>query len=393
METRIKVDLEYLNSNKTLVYPLYTEEGVKIVEGRVLLTPEKIEEIKKIHGTIVYYDKADMKAYISPERVEKAINVSKNIMDEISHTQKLSRESFHSAETIIEDMVMDLNRSEVKIIDFLEKLRSYEEYLYQHSVNVGILAAIFAKKLGKYDQEDIKNIALGAYLIDIGEMKIDKQLLNKRGKYDISEMQIIKRHPQLGYEILSKLTNLSPVVLQTVLFHHEKFNDQGYYSLPYQNLPSAPKLVAACDIYDAFTTKRPYREAVSPANSLKMLVNLIDNQFDYKMVSNFINILGPMLNNTQAFYARSDFCKLNSEEIALVKDYGGNDFLKPQVMVFCKLRKVNNRMEVVFYKSAAEVDLQRDPNRHIIKIINNVHLITTLKSKLRQRDMLLEYIH
>jgi HD-GYP domain-containing protein (c-di-GMP phosphodiesterase class II) len=286
---------------------------------------------------------------------------------------------------VIEEIVSDLNSAEIEAIQLLKDLQSHDEYLYSHAVNVGVLTAIFSKLIGSVSMDDIKNYALGAFLLDIGEMKIDPQLLSKEGKLSVSEMQKMKRHPQLGYEILKGISGISPVVLQTVLFHHEKYNNRGYYNMPYENLPLPPKVVSVCDVYDALTSPRPFRIEVSPSKTLKIIFNLMANHFDTRLVHLFINKMGPMLNNTQSFYARNDILELNTEELAMVKDFGIVDSLRPKILVFCKFERTQNRLSVRFYDRPIEIDLQKDASRKIAKFINDDHQISAIRSKLQER--------
>ncbi len=389
MTTRkIKIDLDYIRPNNSFIYPLYSEEGQLILEARAVLTSERIKEIKERHGRTLFYTDTGQRPVIPSFRMKIAYNKSKEIMDEILHSDKLTKAAFRSAEKVVEEIVNDLSASEVEAINLLKEIKTYEEYLYNHSVNVGILAALFAMKRDIFSQDEIKYLTLGAYLHDIGEIKIDRQLLNKEGKLNITEIQKVKRHPQLGYEILKGIEKVNPVVLQTVLFHHEKFNNRGYYQLPYETLPEFPKVVSICDIYDALTSKRPYREALSASFALKALVNSIDIHFDYDIISDFINKVGPILNHTQSFYALNDFCELNTQELAMVTQFGVNDFLKPRVAIFFKFSRQGNTLSVNYYKSPIEIDLQSDPRRKITKIINNQHQITAIKQKLEERNLL-----
>jgi HD-GYP domain-containing protein (c-di-GMP phosphodiesterase class II) len=309
-------------------------------------------------------------------------------MDEIFSTEKLSRTSYRNAETVIEEIIGDLSSTDVDALNLIKDIKSHEEYLYTHSVNTGIITALFASKCGKYSHDEVKYVSLGAYLHDIGSTKIDKQLLNKQGKLNISEVQKVKRHPQLGYEILKGIDRISPIVLQSVLFHHEKYNNRGYYQLPYETLPEFPKMVSIADIYDAMTSDRPYRKATTPGHALKAIVNCINSHFDYDLISGFVNMLGPVLNQAQSFYRTGDICELNTQELAVIRDLGDRDLLRPKVWVFCKFVRQGNRLTVNYYRSPSLVSLQSDPARHITKIISDENQIATIKQKLDERKVL-----
>jgi hypothetical protein len=95
-----------------------------------------------------------------------------------------------------------------------------------------------------------------------------------------------------------------------------------------------------------------------------------------------------MLNNTQSFYGRNDFCALNTKELGVIMDFGSSDILKPKVLVFCRFHKKMNKLAVQFYDNPIETDLNRDQERLMVKIINNKNHIKTLTSKLKERNFL-----
>ena len=382
-----KINIDYLRPDSCLIYPLYTEDGRLLLRERVVLSASRISEIKRNYGNIVYCHDTDEGFPVSLYRMKIAYNESCEIMNEISRTDKLSKEGFRKCERVIEEIVSDLNSSEIETIKLLREMKSHEEYLYRHSVNVGVLSAVFADSMKRFTREEVKNIALGAYLIDIGKVKLDKQLLQKNDAYTISDMQKMKRHPQLGYEMLRSIPGIDQMVLQTVLFHHERFSSNGYFQLPYEHLPVFPKIVSACDIYDALTSNRPFRKALDPSDALRALLNAVYEHFDYALVSDFINHLGPMLNNSQSFYARKEICELNTDEMALIRDYGVKDFLKPRVLVFCRFERGKGKTTVKYYREPVEIDLEDDPLRSITKIIDNANQLSILRNKLNARGI------
>ncbi len=385
---KVRINIDYLRPNSKIIFPLYSEGGEKVIDERVVLTSHKIDEIKKKFGHFVYGLEDEDYGAISKKVIDKAVDRSKDIIEEISTSEKLTKTAYNEAEKVVEDIISDLDSAEIEAIKLLKSLKSFEEYVYQHSVNVGIIAAVFAKMTGRFSPEQIKFLTLGAYLLDIGLIRIDKLLLKKNGKYSFHDMQKMKQHPQFGYEILKNIPGIDPIVLQTLLFHHEKINYKGYYQLPYDMLPISPKIVSVCDVYDALTTPRPYRKAITPTNALKFLVNSINIYYDYQLISDFVNYLGPLLNNTQSFYSRKDFCELNTKELAMIMDFSMTDYMKPKVMVFCKFKKTKTKILVQFYDNPIEVNLEEDRKRLITKIINNKNQIRLIKKKLIEKKMI-----
>lgn len=386
---RLKIDLTFLGPESVLIYPLYADNGEKVLDARTALSVEIINNIIQKHGKIVYYSFSEEMGNIPNHRIYNALHKSREIMDEIVKTDKISKAKYRESEELIEVILDDLVSSETDTIKLLKDLNSYDDYTYNHSVNVLLLASVFSHKLKKYTMEELRSLLLGAFLHDIGKMKLDKQLLNKKGKLNVSEFQKMKRHPQLGYEIIKNVASSDVIVQQCILFHHEKFNTKGYYGLPYENLPMFPKIIAICDVFDALTSRRPYRNASAPANALKIILNSTNNHFDYELINRFVNILGPFVNNTKHFYGKHEICELDSQELALIVKLGDRDILKPEVVIFCKFQKAKGRVNVKFYERPFKVNLENDNQRLMINILSDEYQVLSIKNKLLERSLLM----
>ena len=385
---RLQIDLTYLGNNNVLIYPIYSEKGEKILDARTPLTPSKINDIIEKYGPIVYYSFTEEMGNIPNHRISAAVNQMKDIEDEIRKTDHLSRTAYKNAESLIEMILNDLRSADTDTIRLMKDLNSYDDYTYNHSVNVLLLVAVFASRMGGFSVDELRSLLIGAYLHDIGKMKIDKQLLNKRGALDVSEFQKMKRHPQLGYEMIKKIAENDRIVQQAVLFHHEKFNNRGYYGLPYEFLPVYPKVVSICDVFDALTTNRPYREAFSPSQAIKSIVNTLNSQFDFDLISRFVNTMGPILNNTQCFYSRFDICELNTQELAIIMDYDIRNMMKPEVIVFCRFERSGSGFSARYYDRPDRCNLALEEEKMMVRILTNRRQIAALKDKLLEKSLL-----
>lgn len=383
-----KVDILYISPGSSFVNPLFSEDGKKVLEARVSITKEMIESFQAKFGKYLYYDSSNEKVKIPHYRVNIVYNNAKTILDEVEKTNKLSKSGYRAAEQVVDEVLSELNSIEIEEIDLLKELSSFDDYIYNHSVNVGFMTAVLAKRMKKFNEDELRSITLSAYLHDIGHKQIDKQLLNKEGAFNVSEFQKVKRHPQLGYEMIKNVNNTDPIVQQGVLFHHEKYNNNGYYQLPYENLPVFPKIISICDIYDALTTIRPFRkESFSPVQAVHAIINSIDTIFDYELVSEFIRIMPSLLNCTEDIFRKNDICALNSEELALIDSYNPENILHPEVRVFCKFKKVQGKIAASYYSEAKPVKLS-DDGIHIVKVINNANQLDTIRLSLKEKKLI-----
>jgi len=391
---KVFIDLNYLNPDTSFVYPIYSSEGDKLLNKREVLSQTIIDDIIEKHGSKVYYYFSDYESGLIPEiLLGRAVSQTKELVDESLYRGKFSKDAFDKSEELVDEILEDLSDRELTAVNLLKDMKRHDDYLYYHAVNVGILSALLVRKRRKYSRNEIKYVVLGAYLSDLGKVKIDKNLLNKPDKLTPEELITMKMHPQMGYEMLKQIDGIDPIVFQTVLFHHERYDEKGYYSLPYDSLPTSPKVVAICDTYDALTSPKPYRQGYSSYEALKIIVNMIDQKFERQLVADFINSMGSLLNHNQNFYRKGDFCILNTSEIAVITDIGSSDVLKPRVMVFAKYVKSNGRLAMKFYQNPIEVNLLKDANRLLQNIIVNQTVVDAVRNKLVSKKMLVDYLY
>lgn len=391
---RVVIDLDYIMPDTAFVYPIYSSEGEKLLNEREILTAQKIKLIREKCGNKVYYSLPENEAGLMPDYVyNRAFNKTKEIMDAVLHTDKFTIDGYKKSEELVLEILDELNSKEISAINLLKDIKNFDEYLYYHSINVGMLTAIMVKKRRKFNKEEVRNIVLGAYLCDLGKVKLEKTVLDKPDKLNDDELMQMHLHPQIGYNIVKSLEDINPIVLQTILFHHEQFDDEGYYSLPYDSLPSSPKIVSICDMYDALTSPRPFRQPYSPSEAMKIILNSTDKKFDRELVSDFLNGVGSLLNNSQYFYRKGDFSILNTNEVALINDISKLDIMKPKVMVFARYDYSGEKATIRFYENPIEVDLAKDMHRKLDSIIMHQKLIDAIRKRLVEKKTLIDYLY
>ena len=391
---RVIIDLDYIMPDTSFVYPIYSSEGEKLLNEREVLTAQKIKMIKEKCGSKVYYSPNERESRLMSDYVyTKVFNKTKEVMDAVLYTDKFTRDGYKKSEELVLDLLEALNSKEVEAISLLKDIKNFDEYLYYHSINVGLLTALMVRRKRKFNKDETKNIVLGAYLADLGKVKLEKTVLDKPDKLSEDEMMEMHLHPQIGYNIVKSLEDINPIVLQTILFHHEQFDDEGYYSLPYETLPSSPKIVSICDMYDALTSPRPFRQPYSPSESMKIILNSTDKKFDRELVSDFLNGMGSLLNNSQFFYRKGDFCILNTNEVALISDISKMDIMKPKVMIFARYDYSGEKATIRFYENPIEVDLMKDLNRKLDSIIMHRKLIDAITKRLVEKKTLIDFLY
>lgn len=170
----------------------------------------------------------------------------------------------------------------------LKMLKAYDEYTLCHSVHVAVLSAITGLKMG-YNEYQLAELVTSALLHDIGKIQIPIKVLNKKGILSKEEFEVIKMHPQLGYEYVKRnYLNASDDMLKGIYQHHERVDGSGYpQGLIRTEIAEYSKIIAVCDVYDALTTNRPYHNAYIPSEAIEYLYGCQD--LDEKIIYEFIH--------------------------------------------------------------------------------------------------------
>ena len=207
----------------------------------------------------------------------------------------------------------------------LTMIKSYDEYLFNHSVNVGILATTLGETLG-LDRTSLRELGLGALLHDLGKIHIPDSITNAPRKLTDEEWEVIKRHPVDGVKMLEQMGVNSEIALRVVKEHHVRFDRTGYPTLaPDEEVHPCSMMVTIADTYDAMTTLRPYRGPFHPAQAIEAMKKLSGNAFDPQMFERFIGMLG--------IYPPGTVVQLTTGETALVTRPGVEDTARPWVRI------------------------------------------------------------
>jgi len=181
-----------------------------------------------------------------------------------------------------------LNTNLHKRPDITGVLKKLDLITYRHSISVANLALMFVDFCG-YDLDPDAVYYAGLYH-DIGKYHIDPDILNKPSKLNEEEFEEIKKHPEIGYRML-KDTDLSDMVLDAALYHHEKYNGQGYpFGLAGDEIPLIARIIQICDVFDALTSDRPYRKGHKPEESLRIMQNTKEH-YDPVLFHAFISMI------------------------------------------------------------------------------------------------------
>ncbi len=229
------------------------------------LPPEKKAEIVYRSSLIL------MERLFQDPKVEKIREAKEGISDIV--------------DVVIADRVMAKN---------LVNITSYDFYTYTHSVNVGILSALLAGAIySRSAAHDMHELGAGFFLHDIGKVRVDPAIVNKKGKLTEEEMGQMRMHPSQGYAILSEAGELSEECRIIVMQHHERQDGSGYPAgLRGDEIHYYSRICSIADVYDALTSERSYKKRVTPFEALTIMKEQMIDHFTTELFEKFVLLFG-----------------------------------------------------------------------------------------------------
>ncbi len=310
-----------------------TTKGIDIFE--TLTREQFLEEFKTDLKDVVPAEELDYQTQVP---LEKELRRARQIQHE---AHSLLKQAYHDIRYGNVLKIKEFADSVKEIIDsvtrnrdallLLSNIKNKDEYTYEHSVNVSILAAGISKAL-QMEKDEIFEYTLGAILHDIGKSKIPDEILKKDGTLTQKEYAILKKHVEFGIDILSEHKEATTATLSVIAEHHERLNGTGYpKKLSGSQISLGGKLGAILDVYDALTSERIYHTPVNPVQALKEIYTQRNILFEEELIQQFIKFLG--------IYPPGSLVKLKSGFLAIVIEAGRENILKPVVRLIYDLKK------------------------------------------------------
>jgi len=203
-------------------------------------------------------------------------------------------ENIRETKEVIYDVV-DSILAEDDIATYLVQIADHDLYTYTHSVNVGILSLLLAKKyLGSSINHNLRELGVGFFLHDLGKTRIDPAILNEQGRLTYEGIsEEMRKHPQYGFDILRETDHVTAESKIITLQHHEREDGSGYPNgLKGDEIHIYARICSVADVYDALTCDQPYRKKLSPFLALKLMKRGMSDHVRKNLFEGFVVMLG-----------------------------------------------------------------------------------------------------
>lgn len=250
----------------------------------------------------------------------QAKQLQKRAFKEMQEGKKLDIDAFKA----MADGLIDSVFRNPQALTMLTRIREKDEYLLEHSINVGILLGVFSRHL-KLNEKLVSQIVLGGLIHDIGKIRVSPKVLHKPGKLTPEEFEQIKGHVLHGRDIIRESNiELPEISLQVMLQHHETLSRTGYpHRLGAKDITQYGRMASVVDIFDALTAERVYKKAMLPTAALSIIRSMSPDKLDKELVDAFIRCVH--------VYPMGTLVKLKSERLGIVYKLNESTPTKPVV--------------------------------------------------------------
>ncbi len=267
---------------------IYEGSGRILLEKHLLLTEESISNLEFLGFPGIYIDDdftrgVEIQQVLGPQVRSQALKVIHELFS-FDYEANIPPVSEIKLKKTIECVVEDILNNGDIMLNVLD-IKDYNDYIFFHSVNVAMLSVIVGARYG-LEKKQMFELTTAAMLHDIGKKFVSTNVAKQEEEQGRAQLRM---HPKLGAEFLKNNYSFSPLIMQSVLMHHEAYNGGGYpEGRSGEQIPLYARIIRMTDCYDTLTSKHPSKEALSPSDAVEYLMAQTGAEFDPELVDVFI---------------------------------------------------------------------------------------------------------
>lgn len=302
--------------------------------------------------------KLHLTQYPESEAVEAELPAARSALDtgserfeslwaDLISRRQVRIESFRSA---VNPMVDSVLRNKDALVTLM-RVQNLDRHTHEHCLALAVWGSLLGRQLG-LPPDQIKTLALGCSLVDIGKVRVAQDVLYKPGRLDASELAEVQAHVEHSLQMVRDMGEKSEDVLGIVRWHHERMDGSGYPdALEGDAIPMFARMAGIVDSYDAMISPRVYAETMSSHQALVELQDLSPSRFQAELVNQFVQAIG--------LFPNGCLVELSSGEVGVVFAQNPGRRLRPKVMLILDAQKRKRcDLVIVDLKSVGQQDLR-----------------------------------
>lgn len=364
----LRLSSDQLTPGMRVGRPIMDAGGRMLLAKGQVLNVKYIKRIQDLSIPTIYIEDGlgieDSPPPVSSATVLNATTCLKQSYQQYAQTGKINLNAIRSQVDNIIDELMSNSDILVGMLD----LKSYDEYTYQHSISVCILAVMMGVSYG-YNRSQLQTLGIGAMLHDIGKTNVPLEILNKPGALSEEDFAVIKKHPWDGFKIIRDSGETTLLSAHVALQHHERMNGKGYpRGLSGQNIHEYGLITAVADMFDALISDRPYRRGYNNQDA----INIIEEAKGQHLAPHFVDLLITHIN----LYPPGTVVVLTTQDIAVVTRENPQEPKRPQVKLLFNAQQrayeADRWVDLTAYKTIFIIRIfsTSDGNEYITRYLN-----------------------
>ena len=284
-----RVSVGFLEAGMVAARNVHSAEGRLLVTKDTVLSDAMVANIQKTSLGSIYvrnplFQDIEAEEVVTEDNRRKAVMALKSAVNAYQKTKVLD---IQPLKKVLRELVVEIIRNRDSLIHQLD-MRTYQDYIYAHSVNTCVLSVLIAVNLD-YPEGKLTDLALGTMLHDVGMMMLPDALLMKMGNLTPEESKQVQQHPEDGFNILRTVREIPITVAHIAYQHHERVDGKGYpRNLTADKILEFAKVAAVADTFDALVSDRPYRKGMVPHEAYEVMMALADSYVDRDILHLFL---------------------------------------------------------------------------------------------------------